>query len=256
MSVRTFQELLPHVQENLPACPTPTILSHIRKAAIRVCEHTLMWRHVESPYTLVPGVHEYPYQKPQGSDVHVVFSATINDYPLQLVTLDNALTKFPAWAELYSGLSPEEIWSSTPSASLNAFVFNDGVYNDNPEFVPNPDMYVDGGHPTHFTQVTPDKYVVLPQPNDDQDYVLKLIYALRPKRNATSLPTYVMDELEDVIVHAALQSLFALPGNPWTDRDMTVYHGRQARYQMSERRARANLGNQRGSMQVKLGEWV
>lgn len=256
MATRTYQELVPHVQENLPSCPTPTILSHIRKAAIRACEHTLMWRHVQEPYILIPGVHEYPYSKPAGSDVHAVLSASLNDYPLHITTFEAAVDLFPAWAELYSGMSPEEIWSSTPSSTLNAFVFNDGVYNDNPEFVPNPDMYEDGAQPTHFTQVNPDKFVVLPQPDAEDEYELKLIYALKPKRNATALPNFVMDELEEVIVHSALQTLFALPGNPWSDRDMTIYHGRQARYQMSERRARANLGNHRGSLQVKLRNWV
>ena len=256
MAIRPYQDIMPRLQENLPSCPAPTIMSHIRTAAVRVCEQTLFWRHAQAPYKLMPGIFEYPYQKPQDTDVHAVFTAAVNGLPLNRVTLDNALSTYPAWAEVYGGKSPEEIWAATPSATLNAFVFNDGVYNQNPEFVPQPDMFEGAAHPQHFTQVTPDKYVVLPQPDADKEYEIKLIYALKPKRKASGMPQVIFDELEDAIFHTALQSLFALPGNPWSDREMVVYHGQQSRYHMSERRARANLGNQRGSLTAKLERWV
>ena len=256
MNQRDYQEVVARVHENLPACPTPTILSHIRTAAIRVCEQTLAWRHAQDSYKLIPGVHEYPYQKPKGTDVHAVFSAAVNGSPLHLVTLDEALQRYPAFAEAYGGMSPQELWGKTPSASLNAFMFNEGVYNENPEFVAPDSLFEGAGYPLYFTQLTPDKYVVLPQPNNDKGYVLKLVYALKPKRNSTSMPQPIFDELEDAIVHTALQSLLALPGNPWTDRQMAAYHGQHARYHMSERRARANHGNARAPVSVKMVRWA
>lgn len=255
-TIKVYNEVVSRVHENLPSCPTPTILNHIRNAAIRACEQTLVWRHSQPSYNLIPGVHEYPYQKPKGTDVHAVFSAAVNGYPLQLVTLDEALDRFPAFAEFYGGLSPEQLWSNTPSGALNAFTFNNGMYNENPDFKPTEDMFEGAAHPQYFTQLTPDKFVVLPQPDNEKEYKLKLVYALKPKRSATGMPQEIFDELEDAIVHSALQSLLALPGNPWTDRQMAGYHGQQARYHLSERRARANLGNARGPLTVKMVRWA
>ncbi|MEI2419291.1 hypothetical protein V6O07_03385, partial [Arthrospira platensis SPKY2] len=67
----------------------------IRNAAIRTCERTLVWRHAEAPYALEFGVHQYLYRKPQDSDVHVVFEASLNDFPLERLTLEQALQLYP-----------------------------------------------------------------------------------------------------------------------------------------------------------------
>lgn len=254
--MREFADILGYVGENVEGCPAPTILSHVRRAAIRVCEETLLWRHAMSPVTLSPGVPEYKYQKPQHSVVHAVLLASVNGEALERLTFDEAAWRYPAWAEAYGGLSPEEVWADTPSASVNSHVFNEVVYNENPEFVPKRNLFEDGGSPRVFTQVSTDKFTILPFPNDDKEYKLKLIYALRPTRDAKGLPENVFNELEDAIVHQAVHTLLALPNNPWTDQNMAAYHGQKARHHMSERRARANLGNARGSLTVKYNNWV
>jgi len=256
MILQEYDAILGPVGEHVEGCPAPTVLSHIRRAAIRVCEETLLWRYAQDSYLLTPGVHEYPYQKPVGTDVHVVFSAIMNDFPMEKLTLEQALNRFPAWAEYFSGLSPQEVWSMTPSGSLNAFVFNDGLYNHNPDFVPDPELYKNGGEPRGFCQLTPDKYVVLPQPNAEKPYKIKLIYALKPKRDSKGMPQEIFSELEDAIIHQAVHTLLALPGNPWTDTKLAMYHGQKARYHMSERRARANHGNARGVVRVQYNRWA
>lgn len=254
--MKEYQDMLGYVGEYVEGCPAPTILSHVRRAAIRVCEETLLWRHAQKAYPLLPGIHEYPYQKPNGTDVHAVLLASVNGFPLERMTLDEALDCYPAWAEFYSGLDPSQIWGKTPSASMNAFVFNDGVYNQNPEFVPDEDLYRDGSEPRVFTQLTPDKFVVLPQPDNEKEYKLKLIYALKPTRDSKGMPTEIFSELEDAILHQAVHTLLSLPNNPWTDNNVAAFHGRKARYHMSERRARASLGNARGSLTVKYNRWA
>lgn len=252
----SYDSLLGVVGEHVEGCPAPTIISHVRRATVRACEETLLWRHEEKPYALSPGIPEYSYQKPKNTEIHAIFLASVNGVPLERMTLDEATAKYPAWVEPFGGMSPQEIWANTQSGSINNYVFNDSVYNENPEFVSPESMFACGGTPMIFTQVSTDKFFVLPYPDDDETYNLKLIYALKPTRTSTEIPDWVFNELEDTIIHQAVHTLLMLPDNPWTDTSLSAFHGRKARYHMSERRARANLGNARGSLTVKFNRWA
>jgi hypothetical protein len=79
-----------------------------------------------------------------------------------------------------------------------------------------------------------------------------MIYALKPARGATGMDQVVFDDLEEVIMHGALQHLLALPNTNWSDRELAGYHAKQYVAQISERRARANLGNARSSISVRI----
>ena len=57
-------------------------------------------------------------------------------------------------------------------------------------------------------------------------------------------------ELEEAILHSALQHLLVLPNVTWSDRELAAYHAKQFIREMVERRARANLGNMRGTMRA------
>jgi hypothetical protein len=62
----------------------------------------------------------------------------------------------------------------------------------------------------------------------------------------------VFDDLEDVIMHGALQTLLVLPNTNWSDRELAAYHAKQFISQVTERRARANLGNARGTFAAQM----
>jgi hypothetical protein len=112
-----------------------------------------------------------------------------------------------------------------------------------------PDAIVaDGSQPQSVCQLTPDKYVVLPLPDAERTYRMRMFVALKPKRTATAMDEVIMDELEDIIVHGTLQQLLVLPQVNWSDRELATYHAKQYTFHLSERRARANLGNARGPM--------
>ena len=111
MVMRTFASLVPKVSPVVAGCPTPTLIQYIRDAAIRVCERTLAWRYQVPLFNLLPGVHEYAYAVPVDTQCHAVFSALLNDRPLEILTLEQAIDKYPKWVDLYSGESPETVWS-------------------------------------------------------------------------------------------------------------------------------------------------
>ena len=250
MATRAFSSLSTRISSSVPGCPQPLIEQAIRNTAVRTCERTLAWRYAEPPYQLNPGVHEYLYRKPTDSEVHAVFSATINGYPLSNLPLDAALQQYPKWADLYSGVPFEELW--TGSGSFNESAYNEAMLNGGATFAMTDAAMEEASEPRAITQLTPDKYIVLPLPDNEKSYELRLIYALKPKRTATGMPEAIFDELEDAIFHGALQELLAIPNDAWQDRELASYHAKQYILHTTERRARSNIGNSRGSLTVRM----
>lgn len=251
MATRTFASLVPQVLPSVPGAPQPLVIKHIRDAAIRACETSLMWRYTEPPFVLQPGSHENFFRKPPETAVHVLFRGTCNDRPLPRMTLEDAIDVYPQWADRYNGLSGEQLWALTAPETLNAEEYNELLFNGDTDIELPPEATEGGGSPRFVTQVSPDKYIVLPLPDAVEEYTLRLWYALRPTKAASGMDEAVLDELEDTIVHGALQHLLVMPKVAWNDRELAGYHARQYLKTVTERRARANLGNARGAMTVR-----
>lgn len=252
MADRTFASLVPRLQPSAPGCPHATIVQYIRDSAIRTCERTLAWRYQVPLFNLLPGVHEYAYNKPTDTDVHAMFEAVVNNRPLERLTMEKAIELYPQWADLYSGQSPATVWSLTPSGSFNSFDYNEVLFNENSPYVLPPEIVADGSTPQSITQVSPDKYIILPLPGADEVYQCRMFLALKPKRSASGMDEVIFDELEEAIMHGALQQLLVLPGQAWSDRELAAYHAKQYAFQIAERRARANLGTNRGMMRARM----
>lgn len=241
---RTFASMVPRVQAHVLGCPQPTILQHIRDAAIRTCERTLAWRYEVPKFNLLPGVHEYYYEKPATADVHAVFEVTINGRMIERLTLEQAIYKYPNWADLYSGADP---WALTDQTLVGQSEYNEDLYNPGSVYQMPPEIVADASTPQSFCQVTPDKYIILPLP-DDQEYVVRMWVALKPKRTASGMEEVAFADLEDTILHGALQHLFALPNTHWFEKELAAYHAKQYLFHLTERRARANVGNARATL--------
>jgi hypothetical protein len=219
MFTRDFSTLAVRLQPIVPGCPRPTIVQYIQEAAIRVCERTLAWRYQQHKFDLIPGTYVYTYNKPLDTQVHAVFGAIMNDSPLEVLTLDHALELYPAWADKY-----------TASGDIAQY----------------------GSEPRSVTQISPHQFAVLPLPDAQRTYTVRMFYALKPTRSATGMDEVLFDELEDVMMHGALQHLLLIPNTPWADRELAAYHAKQYLAQITERRARANLGNARGMMRARM----
>lgn len=252
MADRAFSTLVARINPSVPGCPTATMIQYIRDAAIRTCERTLAWRYEVPLFDLLPGVHEYAYNKPVNTDAHAVFAAIVNGSHLEKLTLDDALRLYPQWADLYSGEDPSVLWSLTPPGSYNTNEYNDALFNDGEPFVLPDSVVADASTPRSICQITPDKYVVLPLPDGNEPYTMRMFLALKPKRDATGMDSVIFDDLEEVIMHGALQHLLVLPNQYWSDRELAAYHAKQYVFQVAERRARANLGNVRGTLRAKM----
>ena len=251
MSTRLFTSLLPKIMPSVPGAPQPLILQYIRDVAIRVCETSLAWRYVQPTFDIQPGSYINYFNKPQDTEVHVVFRATCNGNILRRATLEDAIDMYPEWADQFNGLSADEIWALTQTTSINEDEYNDVQYNGTNTVTLPTAATENGGEPRVITQISPDQYVVLPMPGTDNVYSIRMFYALKPTRTAAGMDDIIFNELEDVIVHGALQQLLVMPKVVWNDNTLASYHARQYLARVNERRARYNLNNSRSSMTAR-----
>jgi hypothetical protein len=213
MATRSFLTLVNRLSPSVPGCPQPIILQYVRDAAIEACEKTLAWRYEQPMIRLTPGVYEYPYNNPTNTEVHAFLTAAVNGNAVDPVTLEQLYKRYPDWPSL------------------------------------DPDKRAD---PRFICQLDPDNFVLAPIPDNTVNYDLKMIVALKPLRESEFMDKTILDDLENVIMHGALQHLLVLPGKNWTDRELATYHAKQYLSKITERRARANLGAARASMSVQM----
>lgn len=256
MANRAFSSIAGRVEALAPMVPRPTVLEHILIAARLACEKSLAWRYVIPTFNLLPGVHEYAFSVPEGTEVEAIFGIHVNGNPLDKLNLDQAIALYPQWADLFSGEDAEELWSETPGGYLGATEYNEDLFNGGSTFVLPDSIVADASAPRACTMVTPQRFIILPLPDDAEDYVTRIWVALKPTRSATEMDSQAFDELEDAIVWGALASLFAMPGKEWSSPDYAVHFNTMAVSNYYDKKRRANLGHVRGSMAVRAIPWA
>ena len=256
MANTAFSTIANRVEALVPQAPRPTVLEHLRYAARLACEKTLAWRYVPALVTLLPGVYEYAFTTPSGSEVEHLYGASMNGSPLLQLNLDTAIALYPEWADLFSGEDAEEVWSETPGGYVGASTYNEDLFNDGSDFVLPDSIVADASRPAAITMVSPQRFVILPLPDGEETYELRLWVALKPTRSATEIDSQAFDELEDLFVWGALETLFSMPGKSWTNPEYAVYYGNKFREGYLEKRRRANIGHVRGPMAARAVSWI
>jgi len=203
VATRLFSDLVNRVAPNAPGCPQPVLITFIRTAAIDACERTLAWRFEQPAVRLTPAVENYPYEPVSGAEVHAIITASINGVNAPSITLESAHRLYPKYPD-------------NSTAEL--------------------------GTPKYIVHVDPDTFWVARLPNSSPTYDVVMFLALKPLPSATGMDTSVMDELETVIFHGALQNLLTMPERTWSDKELAAYHAKQFAFRISERRARVNVG--------------
>lgn len=218
MAARLFSDMVNRIAPLAPGAPQPVIITNIRDAAIEVCERTLAYKHVQAEQTLVAGTYSYSYVPPATTEVHAILSSNINDtIKITAKTVEQITRIYP-------------FWPTTAAA-----------YRGSPQYV------------VHFDA---DTFLMALTPDAATTYLLHMVLALKPLRDATGLEKSVFDELEDVIVHGTLQRMLVMPEKPWSDTELAAYHAKQFTFKAAERRARANVGAGRAVLSVQMQAWA
>ncbi len=217
MHSRKFVTLATRIASDVPGCPQPVLVQHIRNAAIDVCARALAWRKLLDADTLTEGVGKYEYNVPENAEVHAVIAAS--------TSIDNdATTLKPVSNEVFFSSYPG--WPAITATST----------------------------PRYITHLDSDTYGIAPLP--DKAYNMNMWVCLKPLRTASEMDESVLDDIETVVAHGALQSLLVQSDKPWANDRMAAYHGRQYSFLLNERRARYNLGTPRSTLVVKTTGYV
>jgi len=217
MPTRNFDTLVQRLVTNVPGCPFPVIEKYIRDAAIEVCEETLAWKYQQPPIRLTPGLHNYPYEPPNNAEVHAFIHVALNGTKIIPCTFEDIYDQYPDWP------------------------------NHDPEHLSRPQFIV---------HLDADQFGMAPVPDDEENYDLSMMVALKPLRTAAGMDESVFDEIENAVMDGALGYLYMLPDKSWTDMKLAEFHKRQFSYRNAGRRARQNLGNGRASVAVRPRPWV
>lgn len=211
MATALFSTMINRLAANAPGAPHPVLTSHIRTAAISACERTGAWRYEHATITTVAGTYEYAFVPQSGAEVHTILTASINGANLPSKTLEEIHRLYPKYPS-----------SVTAERTTPQYIF----------------------------QNNPDTFHVALVPDNGTDKI-EMFVVQKPLRTATGMEGTVMDDLEDVIVHGALQSLLTMPETTWSDTELAAYHAKQFTFKVSERRARANLGAGRATLTAR-----
>lgn len=256
MPNKTFASIAGRVEALATGVPRPTALEHLRLAARLACEKTLAWRYVPPTNQLLPGVYEYAFDVPTNAEVEHIFGVSVNSKPLCLINLGVAIARYPEWADFLSGQDAEELWSETPGGYLGAPEYNEDVFNAGSDFVLPESVVADAAKPESVTMVSPQRYIVLPLPDGEETYTARMWLALKPLRDADDMDEQAFNELEDLIVWGALETLFSMPNKSWTNPEYAVHYGNKFREGYLEKRRRANLGHVGGALTVRSVSWI
>lgn len=213
MANREFSSIVSRLAPSVPGCPAPLIEQYVRDSAIETCERTLAWRYEQPKLRLTPGVYDYSYSAPTDAEVYAILTATVNGTKLLPLTLEQLHDAHPNW----------------PSTNKD-----------------------ERSQPRFLTQLDPSTFYLAPVPDNTRKYDVRMIVVIKPARSATGMNATILNELETVIMHGALQHLLVLPGKDWSDRELATYHAKQFLHKITERRARANIGAARASMTVEM----
>jgi hypothetical protein len=218
MPTRAFDDVVQRLATHVPGCPFPVIEKYVRDAAIEVCEKALVWKYEQPPIRLTPGLHDYSYEPPTDAEVHAFIHVTVEGdsntpHPIDPLTLEALYSRYPAWP------------------------------NHDPEAL---------GRPRNIVHYDADHFALAPVPDDEEDYDLVMLVALKPLRTARGMDQTVLDEIENTVMDGALACLYMLPDKNWTSVQAANYHKQQFIARTSERRARANLGAGRASLSVRM----
>lgn len=216
MAIRLFSDLISRVSPNAPGCPDPVLQDYIRNAAIDVCERTNAWKYEHPIVLTVAGTYEYNFVPETDSEVYSVLTASINGTPMVKTTLDVVNQAYPKYPS-----SVEE----------------------------------ERATPRYILQIDPATFHVALVPDNDTDEITMYI-SQRPTRAATGMKESVMDDLEDAIMHGALQQLLTLPERPWSNTELAAYHAKQYIFKVTERRARATITATRAAPSVRFNSWA
>ena len=114
----------------------------------------------------------------------------------------------------------------------------------------------DPGVATSVISLLPDLIQLNREPAEAITDGLIVKIATRPDDDATVVNDLLFNDWRKAIKYGALKDLFEIPGKGWSDMKQSLWYGKNFNYEIQKAKARATMGNLRGSTTAKNRAWI
>lgn len=111
------------------------------------------------------------------------------------------------------------------------------------------------GLPRYMTQLTDTTLMLVPTPSNDDNDALALRVALAPSRTATGIDDTIYQRYLEVIAKGARARLYATPGAPYYDMQMSMAYQKEFVTGIGEARIKVNKGMTRASTRIEFRQF-
>lgn len=271
---------------DVPMAPIPLVTNAIRDSAIELCERGLIWQQELQQVRVYGDVSTTTTATSATGDTSVTVDDITDFNDKDTITVD--LTDGTKWRGLVSGTPSgstinldgalnEDVDSGaavtklsylypivTPSQTVMAKILKAWL-NDSPLDPISPDDLDTEWNNTEFAWVGANWRTDLNLPTrfymenettvglvlaPDSDGNLRLKAALKPTRDATTLPTWMYERYVETIAHGAKMRIMLIPKKPYSDATMGAYHRDMFNAEVSAARIRTARGNTRAALRT------
>ena len=204
-------DYLANVAQVARKCPTVTLRHAYMRAFREWCQQT-QWLRTNIPGVTTENIAQYSLGDDPQLDIIGIFAMS---------------------ASLPTGAAAAgpSIWYLPPGDSSN--------WNPN----------VQPEQPTRYCYIPEAQFALYPTP--DQAYNLTITVILTPNEAAVNVPLAPLIKYSNDIEAGALEYLLALPGQPWTDKPMSMMKGKEFRAGISNGKAEAQRSYNTGAQRAR-----
>ncbi len=182
---KKIESLAPRVKREAPSCPSFIVIDELRNAIIDFCVNTDIYLSELTLFQTVNGINQY-----ESGDLDIPNGAELN----------HIIDIFSEFGESTTQVSEKSLTRLTPKPLIGSPSLFDAYGK---------------GRPKYYSQK--DQETILFAPTPDKNYQLYALYSLKPTATATTVPSIIINEYQEAIVHGALYRLQMMKDSPWSD---------------------------------------
>jgi hypothetical protein len=222
---KKIETLVPKVKREVPSCPSFLIIEELRNTLIDFCVNTDIYLQDLTLLQVVKNVNEY-----EAGDLDIPAGTELN----------HILDIYKEFSES-SGtqISQKRYTRLEAKAQIGGVSIFD---------------FYGKGAVRFYTQKDQETILFAPTPTVNEK--LYVLYSLKPKQTATTIPNIIANEYMETIVHGALYRLQMMKDSPWTDLQAADLN--KIMYDKGEARAvrKTKYGNVGAPLTVKYQEFI
>jgi hypothetical protein len=212
MSTTDVIDLVPEVGQFVRRCPTLTLTRAYLRAARNFCAQT---RWLRADATLNGSTDTIANQ--------MTYALQITDATLEIVGV-------------------RDVKANQVGLPLNAWIIKP---LDKTLFSP----WVGPGSPTKYAYIPDAQIAFFPTP--EKAYTMTITVAVQPVRTATALPNELITKWKEVIEAGALEYLFGIPGQKWSDANRAIFFGKTFRAGINNAKGDEQRGYNQGPVRAR-----